>query len=222
MDNLSKRSSLLSELSGGNFELGRAFALTLNDMVVQSGLRNPKALTYEVMSPSWKKLSKKAGKTKEDNEKLSSEFNAVIRDLAKSYLLFIARETGNLTGKIDYAQYEAYLMKYRFGHYSVMNKPEYIAEVKSKIRIAFDKICTFGEDKLPEVRLIDKERMATFLYALTIKSNRDENNEFKGFKIEGTIEPREYVVNEHLLFEKGENLFSMKLQVAYKMLNNLF
>ncbi len=218
MDNIGKRTSLLTELSGGNLEFGKAFALTLNDMLTQSGLRNPKSEIFEIMPPSWKKLSDKKNKTSEENAKLAYEFNNAIRDLAKSYLFFIARETGNLTGKIDYAQYETYMMKYRFGHYSSMNKPEYLAEIKPKIRNAFDKICSHGEEKSSE-KLIDKEKMAEFLYALTIVSNRTEENEFNGFKILGTIDPREFAVNEHFLFEKGDNMFSLKLKIAHNMLN---
>ena len=38
-----QRTSILKELSGGNVELGEAFALIINDMVVQSGITNPKA-----------------------------------------------------------------------------------------------------------------------------------------------------------------------------------
>lgn len=36
------RTSILTELSGGNAELGEAFALIINDMVMQSGITNPK------------------------------------------------------------------------------------------------------------------------------------------------------------------------------------
>ena len=35
------RTSILTELSNGNVELGEAFALILSDMVVQSGITNP-------------------------------------------------------------------------------------------------------------------------------------------------------------------------------------
>ncbi len=218
----SKRTSILTELSGGNVELGKAFALELNNMVVQSGLRNPKAVDFDVMMPSWKKLADKKDKTKEENDRLTEQLCSEIRDLAKSYLLFMAKETGNLTGKLDFVQYEIYMMKYRFGHYDVMNKPEYLAEIKPKIKTAFEKIISHGEEKLPAERLIDKECMADYLCALMIKSNRDENDKFNGFKINGSIEPREYVVNEHFLFEEGDNMFSVKLRIAHKMLNNLF
>ena len=37
------RTSILTELSGGNAELGEAFALIINDMVMQSGYNQPKS-----------------------------------------------------------------------------------------------------------------------------------------------------------------------------------
>ena len=37
------RTSILTELPNGNSELGEAFAYVINDMVVQSGITNPKA-----------------------------------------------------------------------------------------------------------------------------------------------------------------------------------
>lgn len=220
MENIGNRNLLLSELSGGNLELGQAFAMDLNNMVLQSGIRNPKAPDFVIMPPSWEKLANKSDKTDEENKKLASEYNDAIRDLAKSYLLFIARETGNMTGKIDYSQFEAYMRKYRFGHYTVMNKPEYLSQIIPKIRTAFDKICARGAENHAKGTFIDKESMAVFLYALTIMSKRDENNQFVGFKINGIISPREYCLNETLLFREDDNMFSVKLRIAEKMLNN--
>ena len=43
------RTSILKELPMGNSELGEAFALTINDMVVQSGITNPKAQDFDVV-----------------------------------------------------------------------------------------------------------------------------------------------------------------------------
>lgn len=96
-----QRTSILKELSGGNAELGEAFALILNDMVVQSGITNPKAESFDVVSKSWRNLAAKENKTQEDYDKLDKTFKDEIRDLATSYLLFMAKETGNLTGKLD-------------------------------------------------------------------------------------------------------------------------
>ncbi|MBR1425434.1 hypothetical protein IJ579_07730 [bacterium] len=224
MDNFSgNKTTLLNELSGGNVEFGEAFAMFINDMVDQDGYQNPYAKTYFIMSPSWLKLANQDNKTKEDNDKLNEEFCETIRDTAKSYLLFIARETGNLTGKLDFTQYEKFMMKYRFNKDASRLQPEYLAEVKTKIRNAFNKIISHGEDdKLPEVKLLDKECMADFIAALMISVNLNKNDEFDGFKIEGSIVPREYVVNEHFLFEAGDNMFGAKLRIAHKMLNNQF
>lgn len=214
-----QRTSILKELSGGNAELGEAFALSLNDMITQSGITNPKGENYEVVSKNWRALADKPNKTPEELKKLDDTFKAEIRTLAESYLLFMARETRNLTGKLEYPQYEAYQLKYRFGHYASMNKPEYISAVKKQLRIAFAKIAGHGEAS--NDNLIDKEDMAAFILALAIRSRRDEQGNFKGFDINGIIKPEEYAVNENNLFKPEDNLFSVKLRVAYRMLNNV-
>lgn len=212
------RTSILTELSNGNVELGEAFALIISDMVMQSGITNPDSEPFDVVPGSWRKLAAKSDKTSEDIKNLDVAFKSEIQSLAESYLLFMARETRNLTGKLDYAQYEQYMLKYRFGRYDVMNKPEYLSKIKIQIKNAFKKISAHGEKQGDN--LIDKSDMAAFIYALSIKSKRDENNKFVGFEINGIITPEEYAVNENNLFDPEDNLFSVKLRVAYKMLNS--
>ena len=215
--NLDRPTSILTELSGGNAELGEAFALILNDMVVQSGITNPQAEEFILVPDSWRALAKKENKTPEDIKKLDSVLFEELDTLSKSYLLYIAKETKNTTGKLNYAQYEAFLMKYRFGHYDVMNNPAYIANVKSQIKTAFDKIASCG-NPTPKIE-IDKFSMMVYLYALFTKSRRDANNKFVGFKIDGILEPEEYAINEHFLFEPTDNMFSIKLRTAYRVLS---
>lgn len=210
------RTSILSELSGGNAELGEAFALVINDMVVQSGITNPKAEPFDVVPNSWRTLAAKPDKTAEDIQTLDMKFKSEVKSLAESYLLFMARETRNLTGKLDYPQYEAYMLKYRFGRYDVMNKPEYLNKVKVQLKNAFKKISAHGEENGDN--LIDKTDMSAFIYALSTKSKRDENNNFIGFEINGIIKPEEYAVNENNLFQPEDNLFSVKLRIAYREL----
>lgn len=214
-----QRTSILSELPMGNSELGEAFAYIINDMVVQSGITNPKAEDFDVASKAWRNLANKENKTPEDIQKLGSEFKSSVNELAQSYLLFIARHTGNTTGKIDYQQFERFMFTFRFGHYSCEMKPEYIAKIKSQIQNAFNKIAKHGEKEGDD--LIDKSDMAAYLYALATRSKRDENNNFLGFEINGFIKPREYAVNENELFAPEDNLFTMKLRISYKVLNGL-
>ena len=211
------RTSILTELSGGNAELGEAFALIINDMVVQSGITNPEAEPFDVVPDSWRALANKPDKTPEDIKTLDDTFKEEVRLLAESYLLYMARQTRNLTGKLDYAQYEAYMLKFRFGRYEIMNKPEYLSKVKVQIKNAFKKISAHGEEQGDN--LIDKVDMAAFIFAISTKSKRDENNKFTGFEINGLIKPEDYAVNENNLFQAEDNLFSVKLRVAYKMLN---
>lgn len=211
------RTSILSELANGNAELGQAFAMIINDMVVQNGITNPKAENFDIVPKSWRDLANKPDKTEEDYKKLENNFNTAVREFAESYLLFIAKEVKNLTGKLEYPQYEAYMLKYRFGHYNVMNKPEYLNKVKVQIKNAFNKISAHGE--ATGDNLIDKKDMAAFIYAIATKSKRDNNNKFSGFQINGIITPEEYAVNESNLFEPEDNLLSLKLRMAYKILN---
>lgn len=56
------RTSILTELSNGNVELGEAFALILSDMVVQSGITNPESEPFDVVPDSWRKLAAKPEK----------------------------------------------------------------------------------------------------------------------------------------------------------------
>lgn len=215
----SSRTSILTELSNGNSELGEAFAMILDDMILQSGIPNPKAEPFDVVPDSWRALAAKPDKTPQDIEKLDKTFKEEIQTLAESYLLFIARQTRNLTGKLDYAQYEAFMLKYRFGKYDVMNRPDYLAKIKGQIRNAFNKLSAHGEQSGDN--LIDKKDMAAFIYALSTRSRRDANNNFAGFEINGLIKPEEYAVNENNLFEAEDNMVSFKLRLAYKVLNNM-
>ena len=66
-NNLSEK-TILTELSGGNAELGEAFALALNDMVVQAGITNPKAYPFEITNKSWKSLAQKENKTNDEKD----------------------------------------------------------------------------------------------------------------------------------------------------------
>ena len=99
--NNAKNTNILTELSGGVSELGEAFALVLNDMVVQSGITNPKAEPFQIVPNSWRKLAEKPDKTPEDIEFLDKTLYDEIYTLSQSYLLFIAKEVKNKTGKIN-------------------------------------------------------------------------------------------------------------------------
>ena len=57
------------------------------------------------------------------------------------------------------------------------------------------------------------------MYAINIKSKR-ENDKFAGFEVNGVIEPLNYALCEKLLFEKEDNMFSIQLRTAYKVLTN--
>lgn len=212
--------SLLKELSGASAELGEAFAAEIDNMVYQTGITNPKAASYQVVSESWKKLVKKPDKTPEDIKEIENRIKTEFHNLAISYLLYMAKETKNLTGKLDYLQYEAYLIKHRFSRYSLTHNLDYMTKIKKQIRNAFNKVSSHGEPQGDN--LIDKDDMAAYLYALCTKAAHNENGEFIGFENNGTFTPEEYAISESQLFEEDDNLFSVKLRTAYKVLNNKF
>lgn len=214
------RTLILTELPNGNPELGEAFAMTINGMVAQSGITNPKGEEFDVVSKKWRELASKPDKTPQDLEKLDKTFKDNVNELAQSYLLFIAKQVQNCTGKLTYEDYEKYMFKYRFGHYDIENKQEYINKVKIMIKTAFDKLSSHGEESGGD-DLIDKFDMAAFVYAISTKVQHDENKGFKGFAIDGIITPLNYSVDESNLFKPEDNLFSLKLRVGYKILNNL-
>ena len=94
--------------------MGEFFAKTLNDMIRSDGIPNPKAEALDIMSGSWIKQANKKNKTPEENNNLNKTFTTAIKTLAQSYLLYIAKEVKNTTGKLDYSQFEAYMLKSRF------------------------------------------------------------------------------------------------------------
>lgn len=214
------RTAILAELPNGNSELGGAFAMVINNMVLQSGITNPKGEEFDVTSKKWRELAAKPDKTEEDLKKLDSTFKDNINELAQSYLLYIANQVGNSTGKLTCQEYENYMFKYRFGHYDIENKSEYRAKVKNMINNAFKKISAHGELSGGD-DLIDKSDMAAFLYAIATRARHDENNNFAGFEINGIITPLSYSVDESNLFEPEDNFISLKMRIAYKVLNNL-
>ena len=216
-----QRISILQELTEANAELGEAFALVMDDMVTQTGIPNPDAEEFDIMSESWRKLADKPDKTPEENQKLDNSLKNEVKAYAHSYLLYICKETKNTTGKLESSQYESYMIKHRFSKYGFATmKPEYLNMIKEQIKNAFIKIASHGDMNNPD-NIIDKNDMECFIYALLILSRKNNNGEFVGFKINGKLSPQNYAVNEHFLFEAGENFFSEKLNLAYKILNNL-
>ena len=212
------KTNILNELPRGSGELGDAFAKVLNDMVLQSGITNPQAEPFDIVPDSWRKLADSQEKTPEDEEKLDKQFKEAVKDLAESFLLHIARKTDNKTGKLTAEEYEKYLLEFRFGRYNVMKRPEYLKKIKAQIQVAFKKLSSHGEPEGDD--LIDKNDMAAYIFALSTRSKRNEEEKFQGFIINGYIYPEDYAVNEANLFEDSDNLFSVKLRTAYKVLND--
>jgi hypothetical protein len=209
---------IFTELSNGNRELGEAFAADLSHMIAITGLPNPKAISFEVLPPSWKSLAAKDVKTDEDIKKLDSVLKASIYELAESYLLYICTKVQNVTAKINAAEYEKFILDSKYLKAGILNNPHYLTKVKTNIKNAFAKISAHGEQTGDN--LIDKHDMAAYIYAIMNKAKR-ENNKFSGFEVNGLIEPMELSVCESLLNEPDDNLMSLKLRIGYKFLNGI-
>lgn len=208
--------TIFQELSNGNAELGEAFALDLHNMVKINGLPNPNALPFEITPTSWKTLVKKTDKTPEEIKKLDTVLINSIYEIAESYLLFICRKMQNKTGKINYQEYEKYILESKYIKAGILNNPQFLNKVKNHLTNAFKKISAHGEETGGD-DLIDKHDMASYIYAIMNKTKR-ENDKFSGFEIDGSIDPKELSLCESLLFEPENNMMSLKLRIGYKFL----
>lgn len=212
------KTSILTELPNGNLELGEAFAIIVNDMVTPIGKVNPEAQPFETVPPSWKKLASKPDKNEKDIKKLDEVLKQALYELAESYILYMAARVQNKTGKITYEEYEKFILHIRFDKGGILKQvPEFIPKAKEWIKNAFQKISAHGEEAGGD-NLIDKDDMASFIYALINVPTRDENNNFVGFEVNGDITPEQYAINERLLFEAEDNMIALKMRFGYKFL----
>ena len=200
-----------------NYELGEAFFEILNSMVVRDGIPTPKMEPFEIVSPSWRKLADKKDKTPEEISKIDADYKTEIHDLADSCVVYMAAKTGNKTYKFTFEEYKSFLQQTNIDKTAIPTSANGIEEYNKKINIQFLKIANHGEAQGDN--LIDNDDLAAFIYALDMKSERDENNQFKGFILNGKITPMNYALAYRELKEDADNMFSFKLRQAYQ---NLF
>ncbi len=208
-------SEKLSEYA--NYELGEAFFAIVNKMVVQDGIPFSRIGNFEFVSSSWLKLADKKDKSSAEIKKLDEDYKIEIRDLADSCIIYMGAKTKNKTYKFTLEDYKNFLSITNVDKMAIPNDKADFESYNKKIEIQFKKLANHGEESGDN--LIDKRDFAAFIYALDMKSDRDEQNNFKGFILNGKITPMDYAIAYRELKEDRDNMISFKLRHAYK---NLF
>ena len=204
------------ELSSyANYELGEAFFEIISMMLIKDGVPLPRLEAYDFLSPKWRKLVNKENKTPADIEKIDKDYKEEIIDIADSYAIYLAAKTGNQTYRFTFEDYKKYMQIS-----NLMPMPSDKAELeqyKKRLENRFRHIANHGENTGDNI--IDNRDIAAYIYALDMKSERDDKNNFTGFYLNGKIAPLDYAVAFKMLQEDGESMFTFKLRHAYK---NLF
>ena len=205
------------ELSSfANFELGETFFTFLNTMLIRDGIPFPNAEEFDIVSPKWRNLADKENKTPEELKKLDDDYRMEIRDLADSCILYMGNKVGNKSYMITFEQYKQFIMDVNVDPYAVPTDKAAIESYTQKIKNQFTKIANHGEANGDN--LIDNKDFAAFLYALDMKVTRDENDKFTGFILNGKITPMNYAMAYKELKDAEDNMISIKLRQAYKIL----
>ena len=209
---------MANELSAyANYELGEAFFEIINKMVIRDGIPFSRIGDFEIVSPSWRKLADKEQKTPDEIKKVDEDYKMEIRDLADSCMIYMAAKCGNKNYNITLEEYKIFLTQTNVDKTAIKNDKKEIENYNKRIETKFKKIANHGEQTGDD--LIDNKDFAAFIYALDMKSERDENNNFKGFILNGKITPMNYAIAYRELKEEADNMISFKLRQAYK---NLF
>ena len=202
--------------SFANFELGATFFAFLNTMLVRDGIPYPNADSFDLVSPKWRTLADKENKTPDELKKLDDDYKMEIRDLADSCILYMGNKIGNKSYMINFEEYKQFIMLVNIDKSALPNDKAAMELFDKKIKNQFTKIANHGE--VDGDNLIDNKDFAAFIYALDMKVTRDENDKFTGFILNGKITPMNYAMAYKELKEPDDNMTSVKLRQAYKML----
>ena len=207
-------SNTLSQFA--NYELGEAFFEITNTMVVKDGIPFSKIGDFDIVSPSWRKLADKENKSPQELQKVDEDYRVEIRDLADSCILYMAAKLGKKNYVFNFDEYKLFLQITALNKDAIPVDKIELDKYYAKIKNQFLKIANHGETDGDN--LIDNRDFAAYIYALDLKAKHSENNEFQGFYLNGKITPLDYAVAYKHLKEAGENMFTLKLRQAYKIL----
>ena len=199
-----------------NYELGEAFFEITNSMVIKDGIPFSRIGDFELVSPSWHKLADKPDKSPQDIQKIDEDYKTEIKDLADSCIIYMAAKINSKKYSFTFDEYKLFLQATNAGKNTIPVDKAELEVYNSEIKNLFKKLANHGETAGDD--LIDHKDMAAYIYALDLKAKHSENNEFQGFYLNGKITPLDYAVAYKHLREDGENMFTLKLRQAYKIL----
>ena len=198
-----------------NYELGEAFFEIVHKMVLKDGVPFSAVGDFDFLSPSWRKLADKENKTEDDLKKLDEDYKMEIRDLADSCILYMSAKIKKRDYSFNFNEFQQVINI--TDKHLIPNDSIAYTEFNKGLEQAFKKLANHGEENGDNI--IDNKDWAAYIYALDLKAERNENNEFSGFSLNGKITPMNYAVMYKQLRETQDNMACLKLRQAYK---NLF
>jgi len=198
-----------------NYELGEAFFGIVDKMVLKDGIPFSKIGDFDFVSPSWRKLANKSNKSAEEIKKLDEDYKMEIRDLADSCIVFMSAKLKKKDFTFNFKEYQQFVNV--VDKNIIPNDSVALIEYNKRLEIYFKKIANHGEESGDNI--IDHKDWAAYIYALDLKSEHNDKNEFSGFSLNGKITPINYALMYNQLREDKDNMSNLKLRQAYK---NLF
>ena len=198
-----------------NYELGEAFFGIVDKMVLKDGIPFSKIGDFDFVSPSWRKLANKSNKSAEEIKKLDEDYKMEIRDLADSCIVFMSAKLKKKDFTFNFKEYQQFVNV--VDKDIIPNDSIALIEYNKRLEIYFKKIANHGEESGDNI--IDHKDWAAYIYALDLKSEHNDKNEFSGFSLNGKITPINYALMYNQLREDKDNMSNLKLRQAYK---NLF
>lgn len=198
-----------------NYELGEAFFEIVDKMVLKDGIPFSKIGDFDFVSPSWRKLANKSNKSAEEIKKLDEDYKMEIRDLADSCIVFMSAKLKKKDFTFNFKEYQQFVNA--VDKDIIPNDSIALIEYNKRLEIYFKKIANHGEESGDNI--IDHKDWAAYIYALDLKSEHNDKNEFSGFSLNGKITPINYALMYNQLREDKDNMSNLKLRQAYK---NLF
>ena len=194
-----------------NYELGEAFFDMVSKMIVRDGIPFPNMEPFDMLSQKWRELADKENKTEKEIQKLDLDYKNEIIDMADSYAIFIAAKTANKSYMFTFDDYKTFIKQTNI--FPAPTDAGQIEKYNKGIETRFKKLANHGEKTGDNI--IDNKDIAAYIYALDMKSEKDENDKFKGFYLNGKITPMNYALAYRMLFDEKETLFDTKLRYAY-------
>lgn len=198
-----------------NYELGEAFFEIVNKMVLKDGIPFSKIGDFDFVSSNWRKLADKKDKSASEINKLDEDYKMEIRDLADSCIIFMSAKLKKRDFTFNFKEYQQFVNI--VDKDIIPNDSIALIEYNKRLEIYFRKIANHGEENGDNI--IDHKDWAAYIYALDLKTEHNDKNEFSGFSLNGKITPINYALMYNQLREDKDNMSDLKLRQAYK---NLF